>query len=301
MTSASHDFNLTDRVIIVTGAGKGLGRAYALDLARRGAKVVVNNRWTDRAAPSSAEAVVTEIMAGGGQAIADFTSAEDPNAGEALVSHTLETFGRLDAVIANAGVPEAMSFIKHTPDSFRAIFDVNFFGTLHIVQAAWRHLTANDAGRVIVSTSGAGLHANAGMSAYSASKAALIGLMKSLALEGKRYGLCVNAIAPYATTPMTQAYMNDPEIAGAMRPELIAPLVSWLAAPACSLTGQVVVSGGGYVRLARAVEGPIIPLGEDIAAALDMAGRFSEGAQFSDANAAFNAISDAATARPAAS
>jgi NAD(P)-dependent dehydrogenase (short-subunit alcohol dehydrogenase family) len=299
--TTSDDFNLAGRVIIVTGAGKGLGRAYALDLARRGAKVVVNNRWTDRTAPSSAEAVVAEIQAAGGQAMADFTSAEDPNSGEELVAATLDKFGKLDGVIANAGVPEAMSFIKHTPSSFREIFDVNFFGTLHIVQAAWRHLTVNGAGRVIVSTSGAGLHANAGMSAYSASKAALIGLMKSLALEGKRYGLCVNAIAPYATTPMTQAYMNDPAIAGAMRPELIAPLVSWLAAPACTLTGQVVVSGGGYVRLARAVEGPIIPLGDDIAAALGQAGQFSEGTQFSDANAAFNAVSDAAITRTTAS
>ena len=299
--TTSNDFKLAGRVIIVTGAGKGLGRAYALDLARRGANVVVNNRWTDRTAPSSAQAVVAEIHAAGGQAVADFTSAEDPNSGEALVADTLARFGRLDGVIANAGVPEALSFIKHTPSSFREIFDVNFFGTLHIVQAAWRHLTANGAGRVIVSTSGAGLHANAGMSAYSASKAALIGLMKSLALEGKRYGICVNAIAPYATTPMTQAYMTDPAIAVAMRPELIAPLVSWLAAPACTLNGQVVVSGGGFFRLARAVEGPIIPLGEDIAAALDQAGRFSEGESFPDANAAFNAVSAAATAHSAAS
>ena len=129
--------DLRDRVVIVTGAGKGLGRAYALDLARRGAAVVVNNRWADRSQPSSAEAVAAEIRGLGGRAAVNLDPAEVPETGEALVAQALAEFGRLDAVVSNAGVPETLRLHRQTREGFQRIFDINFFGAFHLVQAAW--------------------------------------------------------------------------------------------------------------------------------------------------------------------
>ncbi|MCX8499096.1 MAG: SDR family NAD(P)-dependent oxidoreductase, partial [Caulobacteraceae bacterium] len=192
-----------DRVAIVTGAGKGLGRAYALALAATGVAVVVNNRWTDRSQPSSAASVVEEIGAAGGLAVASLEAAEAPDAGAAMVALALEHFGRLDAVVANAGIASPTRFHRETPQAFRALMDINFYGTLSLIEAAWPILSAAPAGRVIVSASSAGLHGGHGLVSYSASKAALIGLVRSLAIEGKTRHLLVNAIAPYAATAMT--------------------------------------------------------------------------------------------------
>ena len=125
--------DLTGRVVIVTGAGKGLGRAYALDLAARGASVVVNNRWSDKSRPPSAEAVVAEIVARGGRAVANIAPAEDPASGQRLVDQALETFGRLDGVVSNAGVPENLRLHRQTTEGFRRIFDINFFGAFDLV------------------------------------------------------------------------------------------------------------------------------------------------------------------------
>ena len=289
---------LAGRVAIVTGAGNGLGRAYALELAAQGACVVVNNRWTDRQRPSSADAVTAEIAARGGRAVASYDDAASPEAGEAMVDLALRTFGRLDAVLANAGVPETVRLHRQTPEGFRRIFEINFFGTLQLVHAAWATLAKSDAGRVVVSASSAGLHGGDGMAAYASSKAALLGLARALACEGRSRGLFVNALAPYATTAMTTGHVPG-AVAQNMDPAKVAPLAAWLVSPDCDVTGQTLICGGGRLRAAYAVEAPITPL--DPAAVADsvhtaIAARPFE--TYPDAHQAFAAfMADAAPTR----
>jgi NAD(P)-dependent dehydrogenase (short-subunit alcohol dehydrogenase family) len=176
--------NFTGRVAIVTGAAKGLGRAYAEYLAARGARVIVNNRRRANALPDqTANAVVEIIRAAGGSAIASTHDVGDPASGGAMVALALETYGRLDILVNNAGVPEGKPFAKMSIEEFRSVFDINFFGHLYVTHAAFKAMTKASYGRIVVSTSSAGLYANPGMPAYSSSKAGLIGLMRSLALE----------------------------------------------------------------------------------------------------------------------
>lgn len=253
MTSAAPQ-SLTGHVAIVTGAGKGLGRAYALRFAAAGAAVVVNNRPPRDGAPDSAAAMVAAIRAAGGRAVANHDPVEDPASGDRMVAQALDAFGRLDILVNNAGVPEARTFHRATLDAFRAVFDINFLGTLHPTHAAFRHMRAAGYGRILVSTSSAGLHGNHGMAAYSASKAAVIGLMRALALEGKDHGVLVNAIAPYAATAMTADHL-PPALVARMDPARVASVAAWLVAPDCAVTGRIVVAGGGRARAALMVEG----------------------------------------------
>jgi NAD(P)-dependent dehydrogenase (short-subunit alcohol dehydrogenase family) len=243
------------RVVIVTGAGGGLGRAYALDLAARGLRVVVNNRRreVDAAGHGSAQRVVREILAAGGEAVANEADVCDGASGAALVAQALASWGRLDAVVANAGVDQHKAFHKISSDEFRAIFDINFFGSLYLVHAAYSHMHANRHGRIVVSTSSAGLHGLHGLTAYSASKAALVGLMRSVAAEGQSQDVLCNAVAPYAATRMTEAH-GDAAFAARMRPEYVAPLVALLVSEHCRVTGQTIVAGGGGFRAAAVVE-----------------------------------------------
>ena len=283
--------DLRDRVVIVTGAGKGLGRAYALDLAQRGAAVVVNNRWVDQSQPSSADAVVAEIVAAGGRAVANHDAAEAPETGAALVAQALAYFGRLDAVISNAGVPETKRLHRQTREGFQAIFDINFFGAFHLVQAAWPVLSEAKAGRIVVSASSAGLHGGDGMAAYASSKAALIGLVRGLAVEGRPRNLMINAIAPYAVTAMTEGHLT-PGLAERMDPAAVAPLVAWLVSEACDVSGQTLVSGGGRVRAAFAVEGPPVALDGAVGAAVHSAMSAEPRETYGDAHLAFAAFMD---------
>lgn len=284
--------DMRDRVVIVTGGGKGLGRAYALDLASLGAGVVVNNRWTDRNQPSSAETVAAEIRARGGRAVANLDPAEDPDAAEKLVAQALAEFGRLDAVVSNAGVPETLRLHRQTREGFRRIFDINFFGAFHLVQAAWPILSTAKAGRIVVSASSAGLHGGDGMAAYASSKAALIGLVRGLAVEGRARNLLINAIAPYAATAMTEPHLAR-GLAERMDATAVAPLVSWLVSEACDVTGQTLVSGGGRLRAAFAVEGPPVTLQDGrIGAAVHTAMGAQPRESYADAHQAFAAFMD---------
>ena len=245
---------LKDRVIVVTGAGRGLGRAYALDLAVRGARVVVNTRPRPAEAPGSAETVVAEIEAAGGIAVAAPVAVEDADSGERLLAAALDAFGRIDGLLNNAGAPEASTLHKQTAEEFRANFEVNFFGTLTPTLPIYRHMRENGGGRIVVSSSTAGLHGVHGMAAYSASKAGLIGLMRVIALEGASRNVAANALAPFAATGMTGEYLS-PEVAARMGPERVAPVASWLMSPDCPLNGETVTAGAGGVRLAARVEG----------------------------------------------
>lgn len=288
---------LQDQVIIVTGAGRGLGRAYALDLARRGARVIVNTRPRTADTSGSAEAVVDEIRALGGQGVAAPLAVEEPDSGERLVSAALHAFGRIDGLLNNAGAPEARTLHKQTTEAFRQMFEVNFFGTLTPTLSIYRHLRAQGSGRILVSTSAAGLHGVHGMAAYSSSKAALIGLMKVIALEGAAHGVACNAIAPYAATGMTAAYLDEIS-ASRMNPDRVAPIASWLMSPACPLNGQTLVAGAGAVRPAIRIEGtgllfPDAPTLDDLSAQATALMQLNEWNSFGDGNAAFEHLMEA--------
>ncbi len=243
------------RVALVTGAGTGLGRAYALRLAADGMRVIVNNRRreVDSDGRGSADRVVEEIRAAGGEAVADHEDVSAPGAGERMVARALSAFGRLDALVNNAGVDQHAPFHRIGLGEFRAIFEVNFFGTLGVTHAAWAHMRGAGHGRVVVSASSAGLHGLHGLSAYAASKAALIALARSLAQEGGPRDVFCNAIAPYAATRMTGAHLDE-DTRLDMAPELVAPLVSALVGAQSRVNGQVFVAGHGVARRAATIE-----------------------------------------------
>jgi NAD(P)-dependent dehydrogenase (short-subunit alcohol dehydrogenase family) len=287
-----------DRVAIVTGAGKGLGRAYAMLLAARGARVLVNNRRRSQGEPSSADEVVQAIRQAGGQAIANYDSVEDPTAGERIVQQALDAWGRIDVLVNNAGVDQRSTFHKLSVEQFRQIFDINFYGSLYVTHAAYARMRAAGYGRIVVSTSVAGLYGLHGLTAYSASKAALVGFMRTLAAEGKSHNVLTNAIAPYAATPMTARQGNMPEeFLRTMSPEFVAPMVTLMVSEQTSLNGQVIIAGRGAFRRAANVEGSGLryaeptaatpeTLARDVAQILDM----KDASEFADAMAAFQQL-----------
>lgn len=237
-----------NKVVAITGAGKGLGRAYAHHFAALGANVVVNNRRHEGEQMSSADCVVDEIASAGGQAVAEWSSVEDRAAGEKLLACALAHYGRLDCLVANAGVTEGRSFRKQTLEELREVLEINLMGTVNVVHPVFRHLCDHSGGNIIVSTSSAGLFGEFGLPSYSTSKAAIIGLMRSLSLEGAPKKVRVNAIAPYAATQMTKAHLPD-ELAVRLDPAEVATVVAWLASSAVS--GEIIIAGGGNVARAR--------------------------------------------------
>ena len=243
--------DLRGRCAIVTGAGKGLGRAYALHLAGCGASVLVNNRRHagESDAQTSAQQTVAAIRANGGVALANWSDVSERDSGRAMVEQALAAFGKLDIVVANAGIDKAGTFHKQSLADFQAVFDVGFFGNLYLAHAAWPHLIQQSYGRVVLTASSAGLYGNHGMAAYSASRAAVIGLMRSLAIEGRKRDVLVNVIAPYGYSQMTAPYMDD-AMAHSFDPAHVAQLVGWLASAACEVSGEVLISGAGLVRRA---------------------------------------------------
>ncbi len=255
------------RVAIISGAGKGLGRAYALELASRGVAVVVNNRRHAGDPEHSADRVVREICDAGGVAVADYGNAEDPQTGEALLALALARFGRLDVVIANAGVSEAASFARQDAKQFFQTINVNLLGAAYLLLPCFRHLYAQSSGHILLSTSAAGLYAEHGLPAYSAAKAGLIGLMRSLAIEGRSHSVYVNALAPFARTQMTDDALAAAGVEG-LAPEDVTPVAAELVDEASTLSGEVFVAGGGRLARAGMQSSAILDHGEDVRAAL---------------------------------
>lgn len=243
------------RVVLITGAGKGIGRALAEHLTRRGVRVIVNNRSRDGV--DSAGDVVAAIRAGGGDAIADRHDIRGDGAAQAMVRAALAEWGRLDAVVLNAGISgPAGRFAATSESTFREVMETNFFANLAITQAALPHVAESPAGRLLFVSSAAGLYGVFGRSAYAASKGALLAWALSLAHELKRDKVGVNIIAPYATTQMTQEAMSiDAALAERMAPERVAPVAAWLLSAACAASGHIWVTGGGKLRRARMMEG----------------------------------------------
>ncbi|WP_433060130.1 SDR family NAD(P)-dependent oxidoreductase [Dactylosporangium sp. CS-033363] len=235
---------------VVTGGGKGLGRAFALHLASLGAAVVVNNR---NRAVDSAGSVVAEITAAGGRAVADYTDVTDPDAGDNLVTTALSAYGRLDFCVTSAAISGPAMFHKTTLDAFAAVQTVNVLGTAGVAAAAARHMRGAGGGRIVLVASTAGLHGEPTVSAYAASKGAVIALGRTIAVEGAPRGVYTNVLLPYATTQMTDAGMAE-QFRDAMTAASVAPVVAALVDPAGTLNGEVIVAANGSLRATSSVE-----------------------------------------------
>nr|PIM03665.1 sterol carrier protein-2 HAD-2SCP-2 [Toxoplasma gondii COUG] len=239
------------QVAIVTGAGGGLGREYALLLAARGAKVLVNDVGVALSGAASESAktdqVVADIRARGGEAAADYNSVLN---GQKIIDHALSLFGRVDILINNAGVLRDASFMKMTHQDWNLVLDVHVRGAYACTKAAWPVMQKQNYGRIIMTASAAGLYGNFGQANYSTAKSALVGFAKTLAFEGAKKNILVNCIAPLAGTRMT-ATVLPPDLVEAMKPEFVAPLVAFLCSKDCRDSGQVLEVGAGWVASVR--------------------------------------------------
>jgi NAD(P)-dependent dehydrogenase (short-subunit alcohol dehydrogenase family) len=245
--------SLVGRVAIVTGAGRGLGRAHAMLLAALGARVVVNDLGGDMAAhhgsSEAADGVVDEIRAAGGDAIASYHSVADPEAARALVALALEAFGSLDVVVNNAGTFGGGPFEQTSMEDFRELVGVHLFGAANVMHAAWPILKARRYGRAVLTVSSAGMWGMETSQAYSAAKAGVMGLGRSLAHEGAAHGIKVNLIAPGAKTRASEALFGG-KAAHTWRPELVSPAVGYLCSEECRHTGAIFAAlAGQYARI----------------------------------------------------
>jgi NAD(P)-dependent dehydrogenase (short-subunit alcohol dehydrogenase family) len=235
------------RVAIVTGAGGGLGRTYALEFARRGAKVVVNDLGGKAdgtgAGHSMADKVVDEIEQAGGKAIANYDSVSTPEGGEAIVRSAVDAFGKVDIVVNNAGILRDKTFAKLEPQDLEIVLDVHLKGAFYVSQPAFRVMKDNGFGRFIFTSSAAGIFGNFGQTNYGAAKLGLVGLMHVLSVEGAKYNIRSNAIAPTARTRMTEEILGP--IAEQLHPETVTPLVMYLCSEASEITHEIYSVGGG--------------------------------------------------------
>ncbi len=236
--------SIDGRVAIVTGAGGGLGREHALYLGRMGARVVVNDLAADAAA-----GVAAEIKAAGGAAISIAASVTDEAAINAMVARTLADWGRVDILVNNAGILRDKSFAKMSLDDFRLVVDVHLMGSVICTKAVWEPMRAQKFGRIVMTTSSSGLYGNFGQANYAAAKMALVGLMQTLAIEGEKYGVRVNCLAPSAATQMTQGILSQ-ESLQALKPGLVSPALLALVSDDAP-TRAIVCAGGGHFARAR--------------------------------------------------
>ena len=251
--------DFTGRVAIVTGAGGGLGREHALALAARGAKVLVNDLGD-----SAAQAVVDEIRAAGGEALANGASVADFVAVQAMVQQAVDAWGRVDVLVNNAGILRDKSFSKMDLADFRLVLEVHLMGAVHCCKAVWPHMLAQEYGRIVMTTSSTGLYGNFGQSNYGAAKLAQVGLMQTLALEGAKHNIRVNALAPTAHTRMTEGLLPEAMLA-ALKPEAVVPALLVLAhedAP----TRTILCAGAGSFEAAHITltQGVYLGAGADV-------------------------------------
>jgi NAD(P)-dependent dehydrogenase (short-subunit alcohol dehydrogenase family) len=250
--------SLAGQVALITGAGRGIGRAVALDLARHGAKVIVNDLGLDvsnKGTPEPvANGVVAEIKASGGEAMANTGSVTDYEATYEMVKQAMDTWGRLDIVVSNAGFLRDQAIHNMKPEDWHAIIDTHLTGAYNICHHAWPVFRQQSYGRVVLTSSNSGYLGNFGQSNYGAAKAGLIGFMNVLKLEGEKYNVMVNCLGPGAATRMTTMLMQQreggEERLKAMAPELVAPAVTYLCSPENASSGMVIEASGG--RFGRA-------------------------------------------------
>lgn len=291
-----------DQVAIITGAGGGLGRVYALELAKRGAKIVVNDLGGSRDGSGSgstraADLVVDEIKALGSEAVANYDNVATVEGGENIVKSAIDAFGRVDIVINNAGILRDKSFTKMEPENWKAVLDVHLNGAYHVTRPAYTLMKEQGYGRIIMTTSAAGLYGNFGQTNYSAAKLALVGLMNTLTIEGKKYNIKINTVAPLAASRLTEDIM-PPDLFAKMKPEFVAPMVLYLCSDKCNESGSIFNAGMGYYNRAAFYTGPGIslskdkepPTPEDIKANWDAINSMEDAKLISDANAAIIAL-----------
>ena len=258
------------RVAIITGAGGGLGRSHALELARRGAHVLVNDLGGavdgSGSSMSAADSVVDEITAFGGVAVPNHDSVATSDGGQAIVQAALDAFGRVDVLINNAGILRDKAFHKMDHTMIDPVIDVHLKGALYVSQPALRLMRDQGYGRIINTSSASGLFGNFGQANYGAAKAGLAGLTRVLAIEGADHGIKVNAIAPIASTRMTQDILGN--LAAKVSPESVSPLVAYLAHEECSVTGHIYSVAGGRVARIFVAETQGVVLSENTAEAI---------------------------------
>jgi len=242
------------RVVVVTGSGGGLGRQHALLFAERGAKVVINDLGGSRdgtgAGSEMADNVVKEIQAAGGEAVANYDNVATREGADGIVKTAIDAFGKIDVVVNNAGILRDVTFIKMEDPQWDAVVKVHLYGAYNVTKAAWAHMREQNFGRVIMTTSTSGLFGNFGQSNYGAAKLGMVGMMNTLAMEGRKYNIHVNAIAPIAATRMTEDILPE-QMLQQFDPAFVSPAVVHLASEDCQDTGIVVLAGGGqYARVA---------------------------------------------------
>jgi NAD(P)-dependent dehydrogenase (short-subunit alcohol dehydrogenase family) len=272
------DIRFDDRVAIITGAGGGLGKTYALEIGKRGGKVVVNDLGGSAdgtgSGSSMADAVVKEINEAGGEAVANYDSVSTPVGGEAIVQTALDSFGKVDVVINNAGILRDKTFAKLAPEELEIVIDVHLKGAFYVSQPAFRNMKDNAYGRFLFTASGAGIFGNFGQTNYGAAKMGLVGLSNVLAQEGAKYNIKSNVIAPIAKTRLTEQLLGA--AADNLDPSCVTPLSVYLVSESCQLTHEIFdVGGGRYARIFIGmspgwVKGPGKPASvEEIAANID--------------------------------
>jgi len=247
------------RVAIVTGAGGGLGRAHALLLASRGAKVVVNDLGGafdgTGAGTTMAEKVAEEIRSAGGEAVPNYDGVDTWQGGQAIVKTAVDAFGKVDILINNAGILRDKSFMKMEEEDIDKVFAVHLKGAFNVTKAAFPVMRENNYGRIVMTTSATGLYGNFGQANYGAAKLGLVGFMNTLKIEGARYNILVNTIAPIAGTRMTAGVM-PPDLVEKLKPDYVSPIVAYMCSEECTDSGIVFVAGAGYFSRAVMVEGP---------------------------------------------
>ncbi|HVW32025.1 MAG TPA: SDR family oxidoreductase [Acidimicrobiia bacterium] len=252
------DVGFEGKVAIITGAGGGLGRSHALLLASRGAQVVVNDLGGavdgTGSSTSPAQQVVAEIEAAGGVAVADANSVASAEGAEAIVKTALDAFGRVDIVINNAGILRDKSFANMTPDLWDPVIAVHLTGTFNVTRAAWPHMKGQAYGRIVSTSSAAGIFGNFGQTNYGAAKMGIVGMTRVWAQEGGKYNIRANAIAPVARTRMTEDLLGP--MVEKIAPELVSPVVAYLASEECEVNGEIYSVGGGRVSRIFIAEAP---------------------------------------------
>jgi len=263
---ATSKLDFEGRVVLVTGAGSGLGRAYARELARRGARVVVNNRLRDGL--EKADDVVREIRSEGGTAVANHDTVATADGGAGAVRTALDEYGRLDALVHNAGGVRDRTLARLSPDELHEVLDAHLLGAFHLAQPAFRAMKQQGYGRFVFVSSSGGIFGNFGQSNYAAAKMGVLGLSGVVALEGARHGIRSNVVAPLARTGPAAETLG--ELARLLDPELVAPLVTYLASEQCSETHEVFSAGGGHFAriFVGLAPGWTAPAGEPLTAEL---------------------------------
>lgn len=255
------------RVVIVTGAGGGLGRAHALAFAARGAKVVVNDLGAARDGWGSMDAAATvaqEIQALGGEAISNRANVTDVAEVQAMVDAAMTRWGRVDVLVNNAGILRDKTFAKMDLQDFRLVVDVHLMGAINATKAVWDIMRGQNYGRIVMTTSSSGLYGNFGQSNYSAAKLALVGAMQTLGMEGARYGIRVNSLAPTAATRMTAGIMDEGTL-GRLAPEFVSPAVLFLASENAPNRRILAAGAGGFEVANITLTRGIYAVGDDAA------------------------------------